>query len=130
RRYREITVVACALLGAAAALLARGPVPVDGALFDLLVAARAAVLPAHEAPRASPVAVVALDERSLDDRLLRPYPRVLLAPVWAELLDTLGRAGARGVGFDIIFAYSASDFAGVVPAMATFDLPFLAALAA
>jgi class 3 adenylate cyclase/CHASE2 domain-containing sensor protein len=130
RRYRELTVFACALLGVAAAVLARGPVSADGVVFDLLVAARAAAFPARDDPARSPVAVVAVDERSLDDDLLRPYPRALLAPVWAELLDGLARAGARGVGFDIIFAYSASELAGVVPAMAAFDAPFLAALAA
>src|SRR5262249_20885253 len=71
----------------------------------------------------SPVAVVALDRRSLDHTELLAYPRALMAPVWATVTTGLFHAGARAVGFDLLFAYSANQFSP------NFDSPFLAAIA-
>ena len=67
--------------------------------------------------------VVALDKRSLESEELSEIPRVLMVQVWATLLDALGTAGARAVGFDLIFAYSGNRF------RADFDATFLEALA-
>src|SRR5438128_263463 len=105
------------------AALAGGPVAADGSLLDLLVAGRAAGFAARDAPADSPVAVVALDQRSLLGPELAAYPRALLGPVLAEVLDGVAAAGARVVGFDMIFAYSANRFSR------DFDRPFVESLA-
>jgi adenylate cyclase len=122
RGYRLVTVAACAAAAAVTAALAGGPVALDGPLLDLAVAARAGVQGPPEPPARSPVAIVALDERSLEAPELTPYPRTLLAPVWAVTLDAILGGGARAVGFDILFSYSANRFAP------DHDRPFLAAL--
>src|SRR6185503_1691204 len=76
-----------------------------------------------DALETSPVVVVALDKRSLESEELSELPRVLMVQVWAALLDALEPAGARAVGFDLIFAYSGNRF------RADLDAPFLEALA-
>lgn len=109
-----------------AAFLIRPPTASDGLLLDLLVKARSIAFP--ERGRAqSPVVVVALDARSLDSPELVSYPRVLLSPVWAKLLPSTLNAGARVVGFDLIFSYDANRFPALEP---NFNRTFLAALAA
>src|SRR5207253_6016942 len=70
------------------------------------------------------VAVIAVDQRSLDSTELQQYPRVLFAPVWGRLTDALATAGVRAIGFDFLFTYSASRLSP------DYDRPFLAALAA
>ncbi len=122
RRYRPLTCALCAALAAAAALWAAAPTSADGPLLDLLVAARAAVFPVRDPPERAPVAVVAVDRRSLAEPELAPYPRAFFAPVWAALLDGVLDAGARAVAFDLLLSYSANRFAP------DFDAPFLAAL--
>ena len=109
-----------------AAFLVRPPIASDGSLFDLLVKARSIAFPDREDIQ-SRVAVVALDARSLDSPELDPYPRVLLSPVWAKLLPTIFKAGARVVGFDLIFSYDANRLPALNP---DFNRTFLAALAA
>jgi len=46
----------------------------------------------------------------------------MMGPFWAAVLDGVFQAGARAVGFDVLFAYSANQFSP------NFDVPFLAAL--
>jgi adenylate cyclase len=121
-RYRFLTCVLCALATVVAATCVRDPLGADGRLLDLLIAARALVFPTHETPSMEPVAVIALDARSLNEPELAPYPRAFLAPVWSTILEATMEAGARAVGFDLLFAYSANRF---VP---NFDAPFIAAL--
>ena len=109
-----------------AAFVIRPPTASDGLLLDLLVKARSIAFP-QRGPAQSPVVVVALDARSLDSPELGPYPRVLLSPIWAKLLPLILNAGARVVGFDLIFSYDANRF----PALdSDFDRTFLTALAA
>lgn len=122
RRYREATCVACAVLAAVAVGLIRFPVALDGVLLDLLVWSRELVVPSRDEPEASPVAVIALDQRSLDEPELARFPRALMAPVWAALLDGVFASGARAVGFDVLFLYNANQFSP------GFDIPWLAAL--
>lgn len=122
RRYREVTCALCALTTVVLAVLIGQPLPSDGPLFDLLVKARAIVFPVEERPEQSPVAVVALDRRSLEAPELARYPRVLMGPIWAAVMDDVFQAGARAVGFDLLFSYSANEFSQ------NFDAPFLAAL--
>ena len=123
RHYRTIACTICLLIGAVATALARGPVVVDGPILDLLVAGRAASFADRYAPEDSPVAVIALDQRSLFGPELAAYPRAFLGPVLAEVLDGVAAAGARVVGFDLVLAYSANRFAR------DFDRSFVESLA-
>lgn len=122
RRYRELTCAVCALVAVVVAVAVGGPVPLDGQLLDFLVKAREIVFPVEDQPEQSPVAVIALDRRSLEAPELVRYPRVLMGPFWAVIVDGVVQAGARAVGFDLLFAYSANQF------YQNFDAPFLAAL--
>src|SRR5581483_2444044 len=122
RPYRVVTTVACAVAALALGLAVRAPLALDGPLLDVLIRARALTSRAAPAP-ASPVVVVAVDEASLETAELAPYPRALFAPVWAKLIEALGAAGARAIGFDLLFTYSASRLS------LDYDAPFLAAIA-
>ena len=123
RRYRVFTAAGCALVALIAGLIVPAPLAPDGPLLDVLIWARAAV-GTRPAPEPHPVAVVAVDERSLESPELTPYPRALFAPVWARLVEALARADARAVGFDMLFGYTANRF------VADYDRPFLEALSA
>jgi class 3 adenylate cyclase/CHASE2 domain-containing sensor protein len=123
RHYRPLVLGGCALLGLVVTLAAGTPTLPDGPLLEVMIKARAVVTSSGTAPEDSPVAVVALDKRSLESDELMEVPRVLMVQVWANVLDALEQAGARVVGFDIIFAYSGNRF------REDFDAPFLEALA-
>jgi class 3 adenylate cyclase/CHASE2 domain-containing sensor protein len=99
------------------------PTVVDGPLLEWLIRARALLAPGGGTSNDSPVAIIAVDQRSLAAPELARYPRTLWSPVWAAVLDAVLGAGARTTGFDLLFAYSANEF---VPA---FDRPLLEALA-
>ena len=121
RRYRTFTAAGCALAALAIGLTTPFPLAFDGPLLDVLVWTRAS-LTSRAAPESRPVAIVALDERSLESPELLPYPRALFAPVWARLLEALARADARAVGFDLLFTFTANRLAP------DYDRPFLEAL--
>jgi len=95
---------------------------VDGLFYDLSLAS-------HEVRPGTggePVAVIAMDRGSLDSEELAATPRVLFGPFWAKLIDGLGAAQVKAIGFDIIFSYSANRF----PALdAQYDRGFYDALA-
>lgn len=120
--YRQFTCCACASVAALVVAMVAGPIALDGSLLDLLVKAREVVFHTDDDPQPSPVAVIALDARSLASTELSSYPRVLLSPVWAGLLDSVFDGGVRAVGFDMILSYSANRF------QPGFDLPFVAGL--
>ncbi len=121
-RYQKLTYALCALVSATIAVSVGGPTSADGPLLDLLVKARAIVFPVKDTAEPSPVVVIALDKRSLEEPEIAPYPRTFLAPVWATVLDAVFEAGAQAVGFDLLFSYSANRFS------ANYDAPFLAAI--
>jgi class 3 adenylate cyclase len=100
----------CAAVALAAAFGLAPPVAIDGPILDALIWARATIT-RPEVPDARPVAVIAVDEASLESEELASLPRALFAPVWAELLRDLGTAGVRVVGFDLLFTYSANRLA-------------------
>jgi adenylate cyclase len=122
RRYHLLTYALCVSLAVLMVSVVHGSLGFDGPLLDVLVAARALVLPEAIPPARAPVVVIALDQRSLEAPELAPYPSAFLAPVWATVLDGVFTAGARAVGFDRVFAYSANRFA------ADFDRPLLETL--
>ena len=122
RRYREFTCTLCALTAVVVAVLVGGHLLSDGLLLDLLVKAREVAFRFEDRPEQSPVAVVALDRRSLEAPELARYLRALMGPIWAAVMDDVFEAGARAVGFDLLFSYSANQFSP------NLDAPFLAAL--
>src|SRR5664279_1164737 len=95
---------------------------VDGFLYDIAIA----VAPFRPPPAPTKVVVVAIDERSLASETLASTPRVFFGPYYAELVEGLFRGGAKAVGFDIIFSYSATRFAAIEP---SYDDTLLASLA-
>ncbi len=117
--YRKLTCAVCALVSALAVAFVELPTGVDGPLLDLLVKARELALPSGLGSKASEVVVIALDKRSLMEPEIAVYPRTLLAPIWASVMDAAFNAGARAVGFDILFSYSANRI------KSNFDAPFL-----
>lgn len=119
---RGLTLAFCAAgMVAATGLVPLGHFPGDGFLFDSAIGARYWLSPAPP-PTAPSVAIVALDAKSLSSKRLEAVPRALMAPVWAQLLDALFKAGARSVAFDLLFAYDGSSF------RPGYDTPFLRAL--
>ena len=101
-----------AVLGAAL-LQASAPetVPGDGRLFDLALGLRARLAPRGEASPPTPVAVIAIDARSLATPPLDKMPRALFAPVWARLVTGLAAAGAEAIAFDVLLSFSGEAIA-------------------
>ena len=123
RSYQWVVAGLCAVLAIGAVGLTGGEISLDGQLYDLTIAARSLVNPRGDGgPEASPVAVIAFDSRSLDAQELLSLPRTFMAPAWAKLINGVADAGARAIGFDFIFAFSANRF---VPG---YDRPMLEAL--
>ncbi len=127
--YRYLTSVACALAAAAACFAIPLPSGADATLLDFQIAARARIFPPRPLDESSvaqsPVAIVALDRRSLDAPELVTYPRVFFEPGWAAALTAVMEAGAKAAAFDEIFAYDPNTFPGIGP---NFAVPFLATL--
>jgi len=112
----------CAVAAACVVFVAGTPIGADGPLLDLLVKTRSLAFANQESSTTSPVAVIAVDARSLNEKELAKYPRTLMAPVWAPVLKGVAEAGAKAIGFDFIFAFSANRFSP------NFDRPFLQTL--
>ncbi len=98
----------------------------EGWVIDRLFQMRASMGNGQETAPA-PVAVVGLDQTSLESERLSRIPRVLMTPVLAEAGQALLDAGAKALGFDFVFAYSADSF--VDPSsgearLSGFDRPF------
>jgi len=112
RRYREIVILAALVAAATLAGVTGGRVElVDGFLYDIAIA----IAPFRPAPAPSNVVIIAIDERSLASDTLASTPRVFFGPYYAELLDGLFQGGAKAVGFDIIFSYTATRFPAIEP---------------
>lgn len=105
RRFALPTVLVAAAVGALIAYAVGGRMVGDGLLFDLALRARSLTTPAAIAMDA-PVAVIAIDRASLEAEELGRLPRALFGPVWAELVEALGQAEARAVGFDLLLSFS------------------------
>jgi adenylate cyclase len=120
RRHREVvTIVAAALALTASVMAGSGMGWVDGFLYDLSLA----IHPIRPGTGGAPVAMIAVDQGSLDSEDLAATPRVFFGPLWAKLIDGLAENGVKAIGFDIIFTYSADLF------KEDYDLAFHQALA-
>ena len=107
QRIAAATVAGCAALAALWSASGDGRTVLDGWLFDTALAVKAHLAPDTRPAAEIPVAVVAIDERSLASEPLSIYPLGLFAPVWAETIQALTDAGAQAVAFDLIMKYSA-----------------------
>jgi len=117
------TVIGFAVLSALATWSGGGRTILDGVLLDLAVGARAGLFGTEEKTVQSPVALVAIDWRSLDSPELTPTPRALMQPVWTELLRAvLDAGGAKAVAFDALLVYSGNNL------VRNYDRDFLMAL--
>lgn len=112
----------CALAALTASLASGGVPQIDGPLLDIVLWGRAELF-RTAVPADRPVAVVALDQKSLDDPHLSVYPRAMFGPIWADLLNEVMTGGAKAIGFDLLLAYSGNQLVD------DFDSEFLAALA-
>jgi len=123
-RYRRaiVTVLLGVLAASATFSTGDGIGLLDGLVYDLSLA----ITDRRPGTRDEPVAVIALDRDSLASDELAALPRVFLSPVWTKIVNGLTEAGARAIGFDIIFSYSANRFPGFE---GQYDRDFLAALA-
>ncbi|MEH0069407.1 CHASE2 domain-containing protein [Pannonibacter sp. Pt2-lr] len=81
----------------------------EGWMTDRLLQLRAAVEPLPQ--DRFPVAVVGLDQASLTSKRLEAIPRVFMSQAFAEAGSGLFDAGAKAIGLDFVFAFSADSFA-------------------
>lgn len=120
--YKSVVVVGAVMFSVILMGVMDGNSSVDGVIYDSLIAQSRKIAPPPK-DRPKPVAVIAMDEASLIAPELLSLPRVYFTPVWAELLDGVYAGGAKAAGFDIIFAWSASQ---LYPGL---EVPFLRSLA-
>ncbi|PVB63574.1 adenylate/guanylate cyclase domain-containing protein [Labrenzia sp. 011] len=126
-RKTLFALIALAAVGAGIAigLTAKGAIW-EGWVTDRLFQVRAMLTPGRKSAPA-PVVVVGLDQTALNSERLAPIPRVLMTPVMAEAGQAVLDAGARALGYDFVFAYSADAFADPGTGEARlkgFDQPF------
>ncbi|WP_299471012.1 adenylate/guanylate cyclase domain-containing protein [uncultured Roseibium sp.] len=109
-RKKLVFLIALAAIGAGIVIgLSAKKAIWEGWVIDRLFQVRA-IAERDKQPAPSPVAVVGLDQTSLDSERLTRIPRVLMTPVLAEAGQAVLDAGAVALGFDFVFAYSADSF--------------------
>jgi adenylate cyclase len=109
RRYKWIVATFCGLASAAITLASDGTLGTDRFLFDLSLASHHA-LGINQRNEDNLVAVVAIDERTLEAPELRHIPRVFFGRAFANMLNAVFDAGALAVGLDVLFAYDSTRF--------------------
>ena len=109
KRYVIATVMACLGLSYLGGYGGNHDNGADGWLFDASLWARAQIR-SEDLPAQDKVAIIAVDQRSLDSTELKDLPRALFAPVWARTLQGLRDAGARAVAFEFLLTFSGGTF--------------------
>ena len=110
--YRRSSALACALAALLAVSTSSPELPLlDGDFFDLAAAARAGFGPVPKPDE--PVAVVAIDQATLQAPEFAELPRVFFGPFLGEALTGLFKSQVRAAGIDIVFGYSPDRFPGV-----------------
>ena len=122
QQLRGILSLAFAVMFGIGALVINVDNAIDGFLYDLKVRIAALFGTDSETGEESTVAVIALDRKSLASAELNHLPRAFLGKQWARMIEASLAAGAKAIGFDIVFAYSANAFSP------NFDQPLLAAI--
>jgi adenylate cyclase len=107
RWYRSLTMAAAVALAFVVGVTTGAQTPfLDGILFDL-----ASFLTARQGG-AEPVALIALDPDSLAFEKFKALPRAFFGPWLGDMTGALFASGARAVGFDLLFSYSAAAALG------------------
>jgi len=118
-RYAGVAAVVALLSGLVGSFLSPW---VDGIAFDAVYWLRSDRTEQPAGPEATPVSVIVIDEETYGRPPFAGTPRVLWTPHLATLLNALGEAGATVVGFDMVFATSATGL------VLNYDREFLLAL--
>lgn len=108
-RRRDALIAAAIALGAAALLATPPFAPLDALSLDALFWLRAKVYGQLHPPAASPTVVVAIDEETHRRPPFANVPTALWTHDIAPVLDAIVDAGAKVVGFDVIFPNSAEE---------------------
>ncbi len=122
QQLRGILSLAFAVIFGLSALVFDVDNAIDGFLYDLKVRIAALFGAGSKTDETNTVAIIALDRKSLASPELSHLPRAFLAKKWAKMIEASLAAGAKAIGFDIVFAYSANAFSP------NFDQPLLAAI--
>ena len=121
-RLRDLAIAAAAAIVLGAALASPAADRLAGLGIDALVWLRHQVYGPAGSPGAAPVAVIAIDEETFRRAPFRHAPKVMWTKQLAKVLHATLAAGAKVVGFDLIYPNSVERF---VPG---FDREFLLAL--
>lgn len=98
---------------------------IDGVADDAAAAVRVAALGPRDMSDAA-VAVLVLDEKSVDTAPLSNMPRALMSPVWAALSEKALAHGAERVAFDFILAFDGAELRlGETQPLKDYDASFL-----
>jgi adenylate cyclase len=108
RRLKAAVIVIAVIAGVLAGIGATRALW-EGWISDRLLQVRALItdLPQDRFP----VAVVGLDQASLTSKRLEAIPRVFMSQAFAKAGTALFDAGAKAIGLDFVFAFSADAFA-------------------
>ena len=130
RLTKKVSVLVGAICAGLATLASWGglaPVSLDGLFFDAALVARAKITrpnPNFDQPAnvSQQVAIIAVDQRSLEAEEMKVAPRAMFSPIWAKLITGVRAANANTIAFDFLFSYSARSL------QKGYDRPFMMAL--
>ncbi|MEP3275420.1 MAG: adenylate/guanylate cyclase domain-containing protein [Stappiaceae bacterium] len=103
-----ILVLTATCIGMLTVFLAR-QTALEGWIFDRLMQV-STVLGKSQNTNRFPVLVVRLDAAALESPQMQTVPRTFLTPIFAKAAEGVLDAGAKAVGFDFVFVFSADDF--------------------
>ncbi len=121
-----LLVLTATFIGMVSVFLAR-QTALEGWIFDRLLQVRALVTSSGE-PADFPILVVRLDAAALESPDMQTVPRTFLTPLFARAGEAVLDAGAKVVGYDFVFVFSADDFTDPVSGrqfLKGYDTPFL-----
>lgn len=121
-----LLVLTATFIGILSVFLAR-QTALEGWIFDRLLQVRAVIDPSGKGTD-FPVLIVRLDSAALESPDMQTVPRTFLTPLFAKAGEAVLDAGAKAVGYDFVFVFSADDFTDPVSGrqfLKGYDTPFL-----
>jgi len=107
---RDMAVVGAVILGVSGVFTSPGLDRLGGLSIDVLFWLRHQVFGPRHPPAASPTVVVAIDEETYRTEPFRSLPKVLWTKQLAAVVDATLTAGAKVVGFDVIYPTSVERY--------------------